>query len=121
MQLDTVDAGVGDSVELKTVHWYASDSDGSGGVFARFGSRDPATPRYYASRSELESITQDSAFNLYMEADPTTQAFMQGVETDILAEISAGREPRKLWMVGDTQDSSIGFVTLLDSGFVEAV
>ena len=85
--------GSADSIQIKDFSWYAYDSisvDSSHGYRAESsGVREAYQTFTFANDSDLIAYTVDSAFDYFFEAHPDTLTWMQGVESDLAADITA--------------------------------
>ena len=86
--INLTDVGSADSVEVTSFNWYAYDSVAGYRAEAN-GVRDAYQTFTFANKSEVIAYTTDSAFDFFFEADPSTLAWMQGVESDLSADLTA--------------------------------
>ena len=80
--------GSSDSVQVNSFDWYAYDSV-QGYRADSNGTREAYQTFIFANDSDLRVYTQDSAFDYFFEAHPDTLTWMQGVESDLVADITA--------------------------------
>ena len=79
--------GSADSVQIKSFDWYAYDSV-EGYRADNHGTREAYQTFIFANDSDLRVYTQDSAFDYFFEAHPDTLTWMQGVESDLAADLT---------------------------------
>ena len=80
--------GSADSVQINDFRWYAYDSVQGYRAEAN-GVRDAYQTFTFANDSDLTAYTVDSAFDFFFEAHPDTLTWMQGVESDLSADLTA--------------------------------
>ena len=79
--------GSADSIQVKGFDWYAYDSV-QGYRAETHGTREAYQTFTFANDSELVAYTIDSAFDYFFEAHPDTLTWMQGVESDLAADVT---------------------------------
>lgn len=105
-RLITNRVGSGDSVEVEKIYWSAFDSDG---VYRakRSGWILPERELVFSDSSELRLLSQDSSFDIMMEADSIILSGMHRVESDLRVDLDILRQNNQILLVDSASVDAI--------------